>query len=418
MSSNGGGGSNLLDMGLMIAAGVAAPELAPVLFEGGIAGSATAATALTGAALSGAAGAVTGQNVARSAGIGALGGALSGALGPASGGAGDLGAVPDVAPVSEGAPIPAEGGDIATNAQGQMLTPQGAVVNPQASTAGFGNAQDLEDMAAGQSAGKVPVGTGATANTYMPNAPGAMGSNFLGVGPATNLQMGVAGLTNLYGYQAPRPGAYTPPPYKGGPLQKFKYDPNNYQPDVVKPPSPLYQAQYAEGGITKLSIGGDYSASASNPNGPLTQPSGGIGSIVAQAVGNQRAATMQGPDGTMNLVYDPKTGNYVIPQKMAAGGMASGGISDLGSYSDGGRLLKGPGDGMSDSIPAMIGKKQEARLADGEFVVPADVVSGLGNGSTDAGAKHLYKMMDKVRHARTGRKSQAKQIKADKYVPA
>ena len=103
---------------------------------------------------------------------------------------------------------------------------------------------------------------------------------------------------------------------------------------------------------------------------------------------------------------------------MAAGGMASGGISDLGSYSDGGRLLKGPGDGMSDSIPAMIGKKQEARLADGEFVVPADVVSGLGNGSTDAGAKHLYKMMDKVRHARTGRKSQAKQIKADKYVPA
>ena len=102
----------------------------------------------------------------------------------------------------------------------------------------------------------------------------------------------------------------------------------------------------------------------------------------------------------------------------AAGGMASGGISTLGSYSDGGRLLKGPGDGMSDSIPAMIGKKQEARLADGEFVVPADVVSGLGNGSTDAGAKHLYKMMDKVRHARTGRKSQAKQIKADKYVPA
>lgn len=65
---------------------------------------------------------------------------------------------------------------------------------------------------------------------------------------------------------------------------------------------------------------------------------------------------------------------------------AAGGLSSLGGYSDGGRLLKGPGDGMSDNIPASIGAKQPARLADGEFVVPADVVSHLGNGSTDAGA--------------------------------
>jgi hypothetical protein len=73
---------------------------------------------------------------------------------------------------------------------------------------------------------------------------------------------------------------------------------------------------------------------------------------------------------------------------------------------------------MSDSIPATIGKRQPARLADGEFVVPADVVSHLGNGSTDAGAKRLYSMMDKVRKARTGKKMQAKAIKADKYMPA
>ena len=91
-------------------------------------------------------------------------------------------------------------------------------------------------------------------------------------------------------------------------------------------------------------------------------------------------------------------------------------ISDLGGYSDGGRMLKGPGDGMSDSIPASISGKQPARLADGEFVVPADVVSHLGNGSTDAGAKHLYNMMDKVRKARTGSKKQGKQIKAAKYL--
>lgn len=98
--------------------------------------------------------------------------------------------------------------------------------------------------------------------------------------------------------------------------------------------------------------------------------------------------------------------------------MASGGIADLGSYSDGGRLLKGPGDGMSDSIPARIGRRQPARLADGEFVVPADVVSHLGNGSTDAGAKQLYAMMDKVRRARTGNKKQGREINPRKFVPA
>ena len=97
---------------------------------------------------------------------------------------------------------------------------------------------------------------------------------------------------------------------------------------------------------------------------------------------------------------------------------AGGGIASLGSYSDGGRMLKGPGDGMSDSIPASIGRKQPARLADGEFVVPADVVSHLGNGSTDAGAKQLYSMMNKVRDARTGNPKQGKQIQPRKYLPA
>lgn len=100
--------------------------------------------------------------------------------------------------------------------------------------------------------------------------------------------------------------------------------------------------------------------------------------------------------------------------------MAGGGLSSLGAYSDGGQLLKGPGDGMSDDIPAMIGgaEPQKAALADGEFVVPADVVSGIGNGSTEAGSRALYAMMDRVRMARTGRKDQAPEIAADKYMPA
>jgi hypothetical protein len=113
-----------------------------------------------------------------------------------------------------------------------------------------------------------------------------------------------------------------------------------------------------------------------------------------------------------SMATDPMTGN------IAQRNMASGGITSLGSYSDGGRLLKGPGDGMSDNIPARIGQKQEARLADGEFVIPADVVSHLGNGSTDAGAKTLYSMMSKVRKARTGTKKQGRQIEANSYLPA
>jgi len=91
--------------------------------------------------------------------------------------------------------------------------------------------------------------------------------------------------------------------------------------------------------------------------------------------------------------------------------------AEMGGFAKGG-YLDGAGDGMSDSIPATIEGKQPARLADGEFVIPADVVSHLGNGSTKAGAKHLYKMLDKVRKARTGNKKQGKQINPGKYLPA
>ena len=140
-----------------------------------------------------------------------------------------------------------------------------------------------------------------------------------------------------------------------GPLKRFKYNPDFYVP------------AFADGGITNLAAGG----------------------------------------------YDLQVGEDPYPTNMA-----SGGISNLGGYSDGGRMLRGPGDGMSDSIPASISGKRPARLADGEFVIPADVVSHLGNGSTDAGAKQLYAMMNKVRQARTGRKAQGREINPRQYVPA
>jgi hypothetical protein len=160
--------------------------------------------------------------------------------------------------------------------------------------------------------------------------------------------------------------------------------------------------------------------------------------------------------GTYNMetVYDPNTGRYIennmftapaeiaeaakavaaIPTKasggvtrMAQGGigaLASGGAAaqyDLGGYSDGGRLLRGPGDGVSDSIPATIGDKRPARLADGEFVVPARIVSELGNGSTEAGARQLYAMMDRIQKNRrrsVGKGKVAVNSKSSKFLPA
>ena len=114
----------------------------------------------------------------------------------------------------------------------------------------------------------------------------------------------------------------------------------------------------------------------------------------------------------------PLEGQYGII-KMAEGGNIQG--YNLGGYSDGGRLLRGPGDGVSDDIPAVIGNRQPARLADGEFVIPARIVSELGNGSTDAGAKRLYAMMDRIQSGRKktiGKNNVAKDTKAKKHLLA
>ena len=110
-------------------------------------------------------------------------------------------------------------------------------------------------------------------------------------------------------------------------------------------------------------------------------------------------------------------------QDYAYGGpvyLAQGGIAGLQphEYKAGGQYLSGPGDGMSDNIKANIEGRQEARLATSEFVLPADVVSHIGNGSSEAGAKKLHEMMARIRKARTGNPKQGKQIKPEKYLPA
>jgi hypothetical protein len=131
-----------------------------------------------------------------------------------------------------------------------------------------------------------------------------------------------------------------------------------------------------------------------------------------------------GKDSDVSAYYEQSPDNQYkaygarYSKRFADGGMTDG---NLGGYSDGGQLLKGPGDGVSDSIPASINNRQPARLADGEFVIPARIVSELGNGSTDAGAKRLYEMMDRIQADRkktVGKGKVAVDSKAKKHLPA
>ena len=127
--------------------------------------------------------------------------------------------------------------------------------------------------------------------------------------------------------------------------------------------------------------------------------------------------------GLLGIIQKRKQGAEAARASLAGygDGMAHGGLSDLGHYSDGGSLLRGPGDGVSDSIPASIEGKRPARLADGEFVIPSRIVSELGNGSTEAGSRALYKMMERVQARRrktVGKNDVAKDSKARNELPA
>lgn len=152
---------------------------------------------------------------------------------------------------------------------------------------------------------------------------------------------------------------------------------------------------------------------------PTTTTVPGVGSKPATTV--PRRPGQGGIDYFSQMQYKNAPVQTAALTTAAAGGImraALGGLTGLGSYSDGGRLLRGPGDGVSDSIPATIGQKQPARLADGEFVIPARIVSEIGNGSTEAGARKLYAMMDRVQNVRKkSLKNVAANTKADKYLP-
>jgi hypothetical protein len=189
---------------------------------------------------------------------------------------------------------------------------------------------------------------------------------------------------------------------------------------------PTYTAR--EGGLMGYAVGGPVEQmSAENAmGGNMMYPQSQLKTDMYSNPMMQRPM----PSNVIGSGMDAPTNPYTGEARMAQGGIADyngyssgGGLKsyNLGDYSDGGRLLKGPGDGVSDSIPASIGDRQPARLADGEFVVPARIVSELGNGSTDAGARKLYEMMDRVQKQRnktTGKGKVAVNSKADKYMPA
>jgi hypothetical protein len=400
----GGNNDQMLNMGLMIAAGIAAPELAPALMEGGalaIPGltSGAVATGITGATLGGAAGALTGQDVGRSAAMGGLGGVAAGYFG-------------GVNPAESGSMLAA-----GPTTPGAGLSTLPTTIAP-ANVANAGLQTSLGNNA--QLVSGLDLGNGAVegARQVMPAAGSAVGG---ATSKAAMIGGGAAGINSLL--TAPTVGAYVPPgsTYTGGNLSKFKYDPNTYQPDVVRPPSPVYKAQYAqnpygysamaEGGIASLYDGGGTVEQMSRQNSLGNNqmfPQAGLGTLTntnvyQNPINTPESTNIVGPTDSMT---DPYSGQMQF---------AGGGIAQLAV---GGKLLRGNGDGMSDSINANIDGRQQARLADGEFVIPADVVSHLGNGSTDAGAKQLYSMMDRVRHARVGNKKQGKQINPAKYMTA
>jgi hypothetical protein len=153
-------------------------------------------------------------------------------------------------------------------------------------------------------------------------------------------------------------------------------------------------------------------------------PNAGYQNISDEEAKRLRGYAYGGPVQEMSDQAEAQTLMANHGQMFADGGLtalARGGASHLGDYSDGGRMLRGPGDGVSDSIPATIGGKRPARLADGEFVVPARIVSEIGNGSSEAGARKLYAMMDRVQKARKksiGKNRVAVNSRADKLLPA
>jgi hypothetical protein len=355
--------------------------------------------ALYSAVIGGGTAAATGGDPMRGALMGGLtGGAMSG-LGGLMGGAAAAPAA-DVAAGGAGAGAPAGISALDAGAA-NMQAVNAANAADAAGTAGASaNAGDLMNS---QEPGWA---TQTASNTTAPQGMGAgvaktpLGSFISNSRPLSGMQLaltgGGAGLAEGMRAERDRFKMPTPETYSG-PLSRIKYDPSTY--------TPYRYHSYAGGGpVEQMS---NQNAVGANTGYPMANMH-----TAAYATPYQTPVSQNVISGDQDTRVDPYTGE----EKLARGGIAA-----LGGYSDGGQLLRGPGDGVSDSIPATIANKQPARLADGEFVVPARAVSELGNGSTEAGARQLYSMLDRIQQGRAktvGKGKIAKDSRAAKHLPA
>lgn len=318
-------------------------------------------------------------------GIGGMDGAMGGLSGDMSGGFGDFGGDPAGDPEGPGPSVAAMGNP---STPGEVSAAIAAASAEAGSGSGGGIGSISSPVAAAISAAiGMALGIGPIGGMSVANALG----NAMGLGGMTGLANAVAGALGGIGSGS------------GSGVGSLGAD-----------------GAFGGGGSD---TGVDYGVGSLTSGGA----SGGAGSTSSGGISTVAPAQTPIPRYTMTreaLPIDPNRRPGGPEQlyfkdtytKLAAGG----GISGLKSneYKAGGRYLAGPGDGMSDNIKANIDGVQEARLADGEFVIPADVVSHIGNGSSNAGAKKLHAMMDRIRKARTGNPKQGKQIKAEKFLPA
>jgi hypothetical protein len=411
-------------------------------------GAGTLAAGLAGGALLGAGAGALYSGITKDGNI--LDSALTGAL--LGGAVGGLGAA--FAPAAAGgtgitAPLTGTGA-LAPGAASTVSTPTAAMTAAKGTMAGA--AASPSGIAATQAAAGLGSAAAPAASTYGTLAGAASPAGIAatktaaGLGasaPATALtgmeKLGLGlGATTLLSLMGSQNQPKLPVPQTQGSIRPYTYS-STPNPAGGAYPSPYVgPAQYDMAGNPIMDTRErDYFTQSFTAGEPYKAANGGLMATYQMGGPVERMSQMNtaiNPQGGMYPQGMIDKTQYALPtqrptsmevlqagaQRMyAAGGDVQG--YNLGGYSDGGRLLKGPGDGISDDIPAVIGDRQPARLADGEFVIPARIVSELGNGSTDAGAKRLYAMMDRIQTERkktVGKDKIAKDSKARKHLPA
>jgi hypothetical protein len=399
----------IIGAGLAAATGGTSLALTPGMIGLGLGGFETLRTGSLEKGLMAGLGAYGGAGLA-----GSLMGAGTGALSSTAGAAGANSAVPVVADAGVQSVIP----ELAGQGAGVTVTPLGAEAANLSQTGSnlfggqsyLGPGQGAEAMTVGspiQAASMVPTTTPIPATTY-----------------PTALSQNAADIGNAYAQEQAAQNAVANRLATATPTDKLQAGLGQ----IGKNPSQFMTKDNLKYGLAALSP-------TLQPTTPMSFDGGGpnpyefeydpatqqytrvpVGTRQRDILKPTTMMAMGGP------IQDMSDRNQMQTMMTNGGQMfAKGGVSHLGDYSDGGRLLKGPGDGVSDSIPATIADKRPARLADGEFVVPARIVSELGNGSTEAGARKLYAMMDRVQKARgktTGKDRVAVNSRADKLLPA